>query len=202
MSLTNSEVQSIRVELGYNALEVGAEPYIGITAIFSQVIQAYLNSGASTTSATDVTAATTATPVALTLASATGFAAGNRVVVDVDDLQEIATVRSMAAPAITVALLKAHTGTYPVTVEGGETIVRRILGKIRLIDEAQSNAMLTAAGVKKVDEIEFFDKSGGDISTTLTAQREYWRQELADTLGVQYLRKMRRGQASGAYELY
>jgi hypothetical protein len=202
MALTTSDVERIRVELGYNALEVGAEPYVGVVAIFSQVIQVYLNSGASTTSATVVVAATTPTPVTITLASDTGFAAGNRVVVDVDDRQEVVTVQSLAAPAITALLSKAHTGTYPVSVEGGETIVRRILDKIRMVDDAQSDAMLSAAGVKKVDEIEFYDKSGGSITEVLSAQREYWRQELADALGVQYLRKLRRGNAGGCYELY
>jgi hypothetical protein len=170
--------------------------------VFNQVIATYMTEGADTTSATAVVAALTSTPVPITLASGTGFAAGVRVVVDVDDLQEVATVRSMAAPIITLALSKAHTGTYPVTVEGGLSIVRGILAKIRAVDDAQGDTMLTAAGVKKVDEIEFFDKSAGDISATLAAQREYWRQELADSLGVVYLRKMRRGAAGSGYELY
>ena len=57
MALLTSELMRIRAELGYNALGVGAEPYVGITAVFDQIVKVYLNAGATTTSATAVTAA-------------------------------------------------------------------------------------------------------------------------------------------------
>ncbi len=202
MALTTDEIYRIRAELGYNVLQAGAAPYIGVVEVFNQVIAAYMTAGAATTSSTVVAAVTAPTPIALTLASAVGFSAGNRVVVDVDDRQEMATVQSVAAPAITVLLSKAHTGTYPVQIDGGETIVRECLSRIRSVTDALGDTAITAAGIKRADEIEFFGSRGeSSVFASLTAEREHWRQELADVLGVVYLRKLRRGSA-GCYEVY
>ena len=75
MALSNAELERIKAELGYNVLTIGALPYVGFSQMFTNVVQAYMSSGASTTSSTAVTAATTATPATLTLASGTGFTA-------------------------------------------------------------------------------------------------------------------------------
>lgn len=196
MALLDSEVVRLRYELGFNTLSVSAEPYIGVTALFEQVIQPYLTAGAATTSSTAVTAATTATPVTLTLASGTGFASGCRVVIDVDDRQEIVTAQNVSGASLTVLLTKAHTGTYPVTVEGGETIIRDLLGKLRHVADKLESAA-TKAAIKRVDEIEFFgDSASGGVFGALQVQRDYWRDELAGALGVVNLWKRRRG--SGA----
>src|SRR5215471_2659866 len=120
MALLDAELNRIRYELGYPGLSVLAEPYIGIAAVFTRIVQPYLLSGASSTSSTAVTAATAPTLVTLTLASATGFDAGARVVIDVDARQEMVTVESVSGSTISVLLKLAHTGTYPVTVEGSE----------------------------------------------------------------------------------
>ena len=163
MSLLPSEIARLKYELGFNVMSVGAEPYIGVAALFEQVIQPYLSAGAVTTSATAVVAATTPTLATLTLASATGVAEGAAVIIDVDSLQERATVRSLSGASMGVLVSKAHSGTYPVTVEGPESIIRALLRKLQalsglgaegIIDEA-----LDTAGVKKVDEIEFFGGS-------------------------------------------
>ncbi len=195
MALLNSELEFIKFSLGFNVLTVGAVPYISIAQIFEQVIQPYMSSGASTTSSTTVVVATTATPVALTLASATGFDAFARVVIDVDDLQEVATVRSISGSAITVPLLKAHTGTYPVTVEGGESIIRGLLNRLRTIEQSIADTS-SSAGIKKVDEIEFFGDGKSKTSfELLQGQQAYWRSELCRALfGVGDLRQLgRRG---------
>lgn len=203
MALLDSEVRRIRYELGYNVLDVGAEPYIGVTALFEQVIKPHVTAGAATTSSTAVSAATTPTPVAITLASATGFVAGGRVVVDVDARQEYATIQSLVGAVATMQLAKAHSGTYPVTVEGGESIVREILrecirlgGGGGLISSAASKA-----GLKKVDEIEFF---GDSSNVTITAQQRRelarWRDDLASALGVENLRASSGG--GGSIGLY
>ena len=63
MALTSAEVRRIRYELGYNVLAVGAEPYVGVTQLFEQVIQPYLTAGASTTSSTAVVASSTGAPI-------------------------------------------------------------------------------------------------------------------------------------------
>ena len=203
MALTTAELRRIKYELGYNVVGAGAEAYISVVAVFEQVIAAYLTSGATTTSSTVVAAATTPTPVALTLTSATGFAAGDRIWLDVDDRQECATIQSLAAPAATVLLSKAHTGTYPVTVESGETIVRELLGKIRLVDQAQMDVGLAAGGIKKADEVEFQSKAeGGSPAAVLSGQREHWRRELASALGVVYLRGERSSGGCHSFEAY
>jgi hypothetical protein len=196
MALTDSEIQRIRFELGYPNLSNSAEPYIGITAFFDQILQPYLQAGASTTSATPVTAATTPTPQTLALASAAGIVAGNVVVVDVDARQERATVAAVSGNNITVQLSLAHTGTYPVTVEGAESIIRDILHELRLITNGMNgqagtlSSIRSRVGLKKVDDVEFFGggqtlaSQGRDPLTALLELREYWRNELANAIGI------------------
>lgn len=199
MALLTSELRRIRQELGYNVLDAGAEPYIGTASVFEQVIATYMQAGASTTSSTAVTAATTATAVTLTLASATGFSALARVVVDVDDRQESATVQTVSGNTITVLLSLAHSNTYPVTVEAGEALVREHLRRLQAIANELGDGAIVAAGIKRADDIEFFPAGTGSTKgriQQLAELREYWRDELASTLGVVNLRKLRRG-ASG-----
>jgi len=204
MALTSAEVRRIRYELGYNVLAVGAEPYVGVTQLFEQVIQPYLTAGASTTSSTAVVASSTGAPVTLTLASATGFNVFDRAVVDVDGRQEFATVSAVAGSTITVQLSLAHSGTYPVTVEGGESIVREILRECIRIGGGGGLLSKSAgkAGLKKVDEVEFF---GSSTSTTIAAQQrkmlDYWRNELAAALGVENMRQTG-GVGGGSVSVY
>jgi hypothetical protein len=196
LALLDSELNRIRYELGYNVVGIGAEPMIGHVAIFDTVIQPYLQAGAKTTSTTSVTAATTPTLVTLTLALITGFTAGDAVVVDVDTRQERATVESVSGSTISLLLSKAHSGTYAVTVEGGESIVREILGKIQGVIVQMEQAASTA-GIKRVDDIEFW---GENTSTTqlssLKAVRSMWRDELAGALGVPNMWRIRQGGGS------
>ena len=197
MALLDSELNRIRYELGYPLLTTGAEPWIGIASAFDNVIQPYLRAGATTTSATAVTAASTATPVTITLTSGTGFNTGDTVVIDVDARQEIATAQLVSGASLTVLLTKAHTGTYPVTVQGGETIIRDILKKlVNCADKLESAA--TKAGIKRVDEIEFFGDSRLDtVFVGLKSQREYWRDELAQALGIARLNAGYSGSGGG-----
>ncbi len=194
MALLTSEVARLKYELGFNLLAVGAEPYIGVAALFEQVIQPYLLGGAMTTSSTTVAAASTPTAVSLALASAAGISVGDALIVDVDSLQERATIRSLSGVTAGVLLSKAHSGTYPVTVEGGESIIRAILQRLQALSGlgveggAMSGAIETA-GIKKVDEIEFFGTGtwSGSQMSLLIRQREYWRDELANALGIERL---------------
>jgi enamine deaminase RidA (YjgF/YER057c/UK114 family) len=184
MALTQSELDRIKAELGYNVLDVGALPYIGHSELFDQVIQPYLATGTNTTSSTTVTAATTATPATLTLASASGFTSLARVVVDVDDREEIVTVQAVSGSTITALFKLAHSGTYPVIVEGAESIVRDILRQIRGVHK-QITASVSTAGLKRVDVIEFY---GASVTTSQTAMLKnllmHWRDYLASVLGV------------------
>lgn len=182
MALTDAEVWQCKYELGFNLLTAGAEPYIGVTALFDQVISPFLTAATETTSSTSVTAATSPTPVTLTLASASGFAAGEVVVVDVDSRQERATIQSLTGSDITVQLTLAHSGTYPVLLEGPESIVRTLLLRLRNAGSAQVSSGTTSAGIKQVDEIQFFE--GGERYRMLHAERMRLRDELSAVLGA------------------
>lgn len=202
MALTTSELARVRAELGYNTLSAGAEPYISYVAVFDVVIKTYMQGGASTTSSTTVAAAATPTAVTLTLASATGFTAGDRVVIDVDSLQESATIRSVSGSTISVLLSLAHTGTYPVTVEGGESMVRALLQRIDALKDQFSQVVQTA-GLKRAEDIEWYQASAGNNKAggsaqlaALFAQRDYYRDELASLLGVTNMWRLKEGAGS------
>ncbi len=94
----------------------------------------------------------------------------------------------------TVQLSLAHSGTYPVTVEGGETIIRGILRQLDSLAASNSTGQMygaaEVAGLKKIDEIEFYGATGGSVGSgtsrvgELRALRMYWRDELASALGI------------------
>ena len=198
MPLTSGELDRIRAELGYNVLNVGAEPFIGVHAVFSQVIQPYLREGADTTSSTSVVEATSGSFVSLSVADSTGIVLHERVAVDVDDAFEMATVRSVSGTTVGVILKKAHAGTYPVTVDGGLMIVRQCLSGIfktnELIEELDGTGAL-----KQVDEIGFYDSRGRSRLELLNEQLEHWRSKLAAALGIQ--RKQIYGGSGGCIAL-
>lgn len=210
MALLDSEVQRIRYELGYPNLDTAAEPYIGIVAFFSQILQPYLLDGASTTSTSLVTAATSPTPQSLVLASATDFHVGDVVVIDVDSRQERATVSSLSGNTITALLSLDHgPGSFPVLVEGGESFIRDILRELRLLTTGMNgaasamSAFRSRVGLKKVEgEVEFFGggntlaSQGVDPLTQLNQLREYWRDELAQAVGIERLNKASRSGGS------
>ena len=203
MALLTSEMTELRVAIGYNALGVNAEPYVEYHAIFDRVVATYLSAGATTTSATAVTTSTTGAtvPVTIVLTSATGFTSGDRVVVDVDARQEEATTQSLSGTSLTVQLKLAHSGTYPVTVDGGETIIRRLLRRIRAVqDQLGSSASLQSAGsggLAQVDEIRWHPSGADGWSSTtfgaLSKELMRLRDELASALGVQNLFRLRQG---------
>lgn len=199
MALLDSEIARIKFELGFNLLSIGAEPMIGIARVFEQVIQPYMTAGASTTSSTAVAVATTPTLATLTLAAATGFAAGATVIVDVGSRQESAVCQSLTGSTISLLLLNAHSGTYPVTVEGGEAIVRAILQKLQRISGLGTasggdlDTTALSAGIKKVDEIEFLGAADGAGFKNMVEVQAYWRAQLASALGIGSLWEQRKG---------
>lgn len=214
MALTDSEVQRIRFELGYPNLDTAAEPYIGITAYFEQILKPYLLAGASTTSSTPVTATDSPTPQSLVLGSVDGMAVGNVIVIDVDARQERATIQNISSSSVTVQLLLAHTGTYPVTIEGGESLIRDILKELRLLTSGMNGAssayssFRSRAGIKAiVGEVEFFGggntlaSQGIDPLTQINQLREFWRDELANALGIRRLNG-KNAQGGGSVSVY
>jgi hypothetical protein len=199
MGLTNSEVTRIKSELGFNVLATASQQYVGgYLFMFEQVIQPYIDEADSTTCATPVAASTTPTPRTLTLGDASGVAAGDTVIVDIDTRQERATVQSKSGNDITCLLSKEHSGTYPVAVESGVTIVRDILQKIADVKTTIAS-IRSRVGIKKAEDIEFFGggatlaSQGIDALTQVMSLLEHWRDELASALGVTRLN----GESSG-----
>lgn len=201
MALLDSEVYRIKAELGYNVLTIGAIPFVAHTALFEQVIVPYMSSGATTTSTTSVTAASTPTPVVLTLADATGFSAGATVVIDVDDRQERVTIEKLSGASMTVLLSKAHATSYPVTVEGGESIVREYLGYLAEC-RSKINAASKTAGLKSAGRgaVEWYGGSGGGtVLSSLRSIQSHWRNELASVLGLANLSRRGGGSRTEVY---
>jgi hypothetical protein len=209
MGISNAEIVRLRAELGYNAVQV-SNPYLTSYALFETVIAQYVEAGGDTTSSTPVIAQSSPTAIALTLASVPTDSNGNalvaldQVVIDVDSLLERVTVQSISGSVITVLLQLAHSGTYPVSVDGGVAMVREKLAYIRNLT-AQIQKMMKAAGVSKTDDVEFHKPN--DMVRVLGPagavweQREWERAELADFLGVVYLRGMRE-QGGGSVTAY
>lgn len=192
MALSDAEIAEIKAELGFNLLSVGAEPYIGVTAIFSQVIQTYLTDGVKTTSTTTVTATSEAAPATLTLSDGTGFASGDRVVVDVDFRREKVTAQLVDTNDLTALFVKAHSGTYPVALYNGEELVRDKLISIRAVKQ-QMTEVHGHGALKRVDEIEFYQTGGMSAFGVLGATLMDWRRELAAALGIPMLWDRHRG---------
>lgn len=196
MALLASELDRLRIELGYPVLTQGAEPYVGITSLFTQVIQPYLSGGAITTSSTSVAVNSPAALSSITLASPTGFAAGARVVIDVDSRQETVTVESLSGSVITALTSLAHSGVYSLTVEGGESIIREYLRYIRDV-KAQMALAFGQGALKAVDEIQWYDIKGAKtLFGNLGDQLMYWRDELAAALGIRSMWAYRQGGSS------
>ncbi len=184
MSLTDGELARIRAELGYHLIGVDGEPYIGYTSLFDVIIQPFLDAGTATTSATAVTAASAYTPVTLTLTSATGFASGARVVIDVDSRKETATIQNLSGTSMTVQLKLAHSGTYPVALaDSGEGIVREILGQITAVRTQRAKSGGRGALKEVVGDVGWYD-TGKSAFESSTYEIDILRDELAAALGV------------------
>lgn len=198
MALLQSELERLKFESGYNLLTLSALPYAidGITQIFEQVVQPYLQFGALSYSTTPVTA--TVPPVyqqmTLTLASTAGMSQGDRIVVDQDLPQEFSHIETIVGNTITCSIINSHSGSYPVTVEGGESIVRGLLKECVLIQQRISR-VATRAGVKRVDDVELYQQTTEAMGprAELLALQRYWRNELCSALGLPNLREERAG---------
>jgi hypothetical protein len=198
MALTTAELARCRAELGYPLLST-ANPYIdGHHLLFEQVIASYLEAGVSTTSSTAVTATSSPTPITLTLTSATGFASGARVVIDVDSRKETVTIQNLSGTSMTVQLRLTHSGTYPVALaDSGEGIVREILGNIATarLDLLKAHGR---GSIKRADDVEFYEVKSMSAFELSSAEIDYWRDMLASALGVESMWSLKR---SGAQTL-
>jgi hypothetical protein len=210
VALRAEEILQIKYELGVSVTLIGSEPYITYLAIFDKAIAPYIIDP-STTSTTAVLVPSTgvATPVALTVAaipnlantSTPAFTVGTTVQVDVGPLQETPQILVLSGTTIWVSLVLAHgaNGAYPVTMAGGETVVRNILARITTLETEMATIAPKTAGVAKVDEIGMYASSPSgsrrgtrDKFESLVAQRETARNDLGEAVGFPNLRTAKR----------
>lgn len=163
MTISTSEIETLRFHLQYGNMQVGAEPYTpdGFQALFTQVIAPNLGISTETTSVTDVTAAAQNTIV---VGDATLFAAYGTMVVGVGDAAEIVQIATVSGTSITGYFVNAHTGPYPVALMSGTARLRMLLHEAdaahaKLTDQE----VVASAGLKQVDkgDVEWFNGSGG-----------------------------------------
>ncbi len=195
MGLLASELVRVKTELGWNALLIGAEPFIGTSQLFEQVVQTYMSFGPSSTSTTVTQQQLGPTITQITLVSAAGFNVNDKVAVDVDARYEQARIESISGNMLTLQLFQAHGdiggSSYFVSVEGGEFVVRENLREIANVKARISKAVVQA-GLKQADEVQWYPgKSGmGGPLDGLYSLLNFWRDELAHTLGVPNLRML------------
>lgn len=194
-SLRDDEMARIKREILDVLLTYGAIPYVRVRSIYDLIQTTVVSSSvAGTYSATAVTAAG---PATLTLTDATGYVAGQRVVLDADASREAVTIRSVSGSTISVICQKTHSGTYPVEVESALTIVRGLLCDLVACEELERQAP-ASAGLKRVDEVEWFGGAGEQsIASALSARRASLRADLATALGLGEIYRMGLARRSG-----
>lgn len=200
-TLTDDELSRIKREVLDNVLGLSALPYISIKGVYDIIRDNVVSSSAPATTST--TAITAAGPATLTLASATGYAAAQRVQVDVDQRREIVTVSAISGTSLSVYLDKTHSGTYRVEVESPLTIVRGLLSDLAYL-ETLDRGSWGQLGLKKVDEVEWFGGAdGGDVADRIAKHRGRLRDELGRACGISWIVQQGRGfMAPGSFEAY
>ncbi len=201
-TLTDDEIARIKLEAVDTVLSYGAIPYFGVRSIYD-VIRDNVNSS-SVTPTTSATAITAAGPTTITLASATGYAAGQRIVIDCDDAREVVTIRSLSGAVASIVATKTHGGIYPIEVESALTIVRGMLSDLVTLEQSQRAQVNSALGLKRVDEVEWNTDNGG-IAAAFHRQRTLLRTELAEVCGVGWIIRdalARRGSGGSSFEAY
>jgi hypothetical protein len=156
MAITDSEVESLRFHLGYGNIGLGTSTYSpdGFKELFRDVVAAYLTGDSETEATATIAAGKVA---AVTPGAMTDIVARARLVVDVGDDAEIVTVKSVTATTFTARFAKAHSGTFPVSLLGGQARLRLLLHTADQAWEAMQNGDIGEnAGLKKVDEVEFY----------------------------------------------
>jgi len=200
-TLTDDELARIKRECLDNVLDFGATPYISVLSIYTIIRDHVVSSTVDpTTSSTAVTATGAAV---LTLASVTGYVAGQRIVLDVDDARETVTIRTVSGSTVSVVCRYLHAGSYPVEVESPLTLVRGILSDLVTMEQAQRRNV-QSLGLKRVDEVEWFGAAGEKtIGAELNERRMKLRMELAEACGIGWV--VRQGmarRAGGSVEVY
>lgn len=201
-TLSADEMARVRSEVGDVLLSYGALPYFRVRSVYDLIRDTVVSS--TVTPTTSSTAVTAAGAVVLVLASTTDYAAGQRVVIDCDDARETVTVRALTGGGISVVCTRLHAGVYPVEVESALTIVRGLLSDLITCEQADRDA-LASAGLKKVDEVEWFGGNGElSIAQTISRRRAMLREALVSALGLTAIWREHQARVGngGAVEVY
>lgn len=167
--ITVSETEKLRYHLGYGNVGIGGYPYTpdGYFELFTNVIAQYLTSGAVTTASVAIAAAGT---FEVTPASMTSIATYVRLVIDVPPDEETVVVRAATVTTFSATFTKAHAAPFSVEVESGVTRLRALLAAAdRALADCFSGATASTAGLKKVDEIEFYQALKGAATNLVLA---------------------------------
>ena len=202
-TLTDDEIKRIGAELGIDVLAPLAFPYAGAFTSYMTIIRDYVQSS-SVASVTSTTAVTAAGPTLITPSDTTGFVAGTKIVLDSDASRETVTLRAIVGGAFSVVCRKTHSGTYPVQVESGLTLVRGLLSDLALLEEIERDGW-PSLGLKRVDEVEWFGASeGGDLAERARASRAAGCNRLAVMVGLTDVLNYRRAMQGGGstFEAY
>lgn len=173
MSLSDSEIQSLRFHLGYGNISSGAYPFTpdGFLELFEGTVSPNLQDGAETTASTAVTAGTTTT---VTVGDITDIVPWGELVVDVADDAEVVVVKSVSGSTFTASFAKSHVASgYPVAVMSGVARMRMLLWDAGAAwKKAQSSSITKTAGLKQLGkgEIEWFP-GGSVLSDTMAHYR-------------------------------
>lgn len=184
-TLSTSAMVRIKAELHDTVATIAAGVYIDIRSIYDVIQGAVVGSDIPATST--ATAVTVAGNASLVLASIAGIEVGTKLVLDVDAAREVVTVRSVTGSTVSVLCRQTHAGTYPVEIESGVTIVEGILAELDTV-ALQRRQQLSSAGVKRVDEIEFFGGTDG-VNASIDATAESLRKALGQALGLDNIRR-------------
>lgn len=168
--ITAAEVENLRYHLGYGNVGIGGYPYTpdGYFELFTNVIAQYLTDGAVTTASVAVAIGT----VTVTPASMTDIATYVRLVIDVPPDEETVMVRAATGTTFSATFTKAHAAPFNIAAESGVTRLRALLAAADLaLANAFSDDTATTSGVKKVDEIEFFQALKGAMTNLVLSGR-------------------------------
>lgn len=170
MTLSTSEVESLRFHLGWGNVGIGAKPYTpdGFYEVFNNVVKPYLASDTETTSTTAVTAAGVTT---LTLGSVTNISTYTRLVIDTGEDVEVVEARAVSGSTVTAKFALTHAQPFPVAILSGVMRLRLLLfAADRAWRKEHSSSITAAAGIKQLGkgEIEYFP--GGMLLADVSGQ--------------------------------
>jgi hypothetical protein len=162
-SLTTAEIEALRFFLGYGNISIGGYPYTpdGFFELFNSVVAPNLTSGEETTATTAIVAGSTTT---VTPVSMTSIVVGSKLVVDVGAAAEVVSVKSVTGSTFSASFVSAHPASgYPVALFSGVARCRMLLDRADRAWTAMQDVgdIASTAGLKKVDEIEWYGSGTG-----------------------------------------